>query len=90
MHQPLVVLIAATVLLFPADARPQTATPGQRFPDESPHRERFVVVAGGVRLQILDWGGQGPVLLFVPGLGQTAHIFDGLAPGSGIATTWSE
>jgi pimeloyl-ACP methyl ester carboxylesterase len=31
-------------------------------------------------LQILDWGGHGPVLIFLPGFGTGAHIFDELAP----------
>ena len=47
--------------------------------DPSPHAARFANV-GRLRLHYLDWGGQGNVLLFLPGLGQSAHIFDGLAP----------
>jgi len=34
----------------------------------------------GIRLHYLDWGGSGPVLLFLAGIGSTAHIFDGFAP----------
>jgi pimeloyl-ACP methyl ester carboxylesterase len=34
----------------------------------------------GIRLHYLDWGGDGPVLLFLAGLGCTAHIFDRFAP----------
>lgn len=34
----------------------------------------------GARLEYLDWGGSGPPLLFLAGLGSTAHIFDDLAP----------
>jgi non-heme chloroperoxidase len=59
---------------------PGWAESQQRFPDQSPHHERFVASAGGPRLELLDWGGSGEVVLFVPGLGQSAHIFDGLAP----------
>lgn len=47
--------------------------------DRSPHRSAFVAV-NGVRLHYLDWGGQGETLLFLPGLGDNAHIFDDLAP----------
>lgn len=47
--------------------------------DPSPHREGFVD-AGGVRLHYLDWGGRGAAMVFVPGMGHTAHIFDALAP----------
>jgi non-heme chloroperoxidase len=56
------------------------AATSERFPDNSPHSERFVIGSGGTRLHVLDWGGSGPLLLFLPGLGQTAHIFDSLAP----------
>lgn len=33
-----------------------------------------------VRLHYLDWGGSGPSLLFIPGMGCTAHIFEHFAP----------
>jgi pimeloyl-ACP methyl ester carboxylesterase len=47
--------------------------------DPSPHAARFAGVSG-VRLHYLDWGGRGAPVVFLPGLGQSAHIFDGLAP----------
>jgi non-heme chloroperoxidase len=47
--------------------------------DTSPHKSDFVNV-NGIRLHYLDWGGNGPVLLFLTGLGCTAHIFDRFAP----------
>ena len=40
---------------------------------------KFVTV-NGARLEYLDWGGSGPPLLFLAGLGSTAHIFEDLAP----------
>ena len=33
-----------------------------------------------VRLEVVDWGGQGPTLILLAGLGHTAHVFDGFAP----------
>lgn len=45
--------------------------------DTSPHTSDFVH-ANGIRLHYLDWGGSGPVLLFIPGMGRTAHILTGL------------
>jgi pimeloyl-ACP methyl ester carboxylesterase len=33
-----------------------------------------------VRLEVLDWGGDGPAILFLAGMGGTAHIYDDLAP----------
>src|SRR6266498_1189542 len=47
--------------------------------DQSSHKSDFVNV-NGIRLHYLDWGGDGPVLLFLPGLGCNAHIFDRFAP----------
>jgi non-heme chloroperoxidase len=47
--------------------------------DTSPHTSDFVDV-NSVRLHYLDWGGAGPVLLFLAGWGCTAHIFDRFAP----------
>jgi pimeloyl-ACP methyl ester carboxylesterase len=47
--------------------------------DTSPHKSDFASV-NGIRLHYLDWGGSGPVLLFLAGLNTNAHIFDGLAP----------
>jgi pimeloyl-ACP methyl ester carboxylesterase len=47
--------------------------------DSSPHKIGYVAV-NGVRLQYLDWGGTGPVLILIHGLGDNAHVFDDLAP----------
>ena len=48
--------------------------------DASPHRVSFVSVAPDVRLEVLDWGGSGPPLVFLSGLQDVAHGFDDLAP----------
>lgn len=48
--------------------------------DPSPHKVLLVPVEKDVRLEVLDWGGNGPPLIFVPGLGNTAHVFDHFAP----------
>jgi len=55
---------------------PQQAT----WTDPSPHRVSFVTVAPGVRLEVLDWGGNGPPLVLLAGLGNTGHVFDDFAP----------
>jgi non-heme chloroperoxidase len=47
--------------------------------ERSAHKSDFVK-ANGIRLHYLDWGGNGPVLLFLPGLGCNAYIFDQFAP----------
>jgi pimeloyl-ACP methyl ester carboxylesterase len=33
-----------------------------------------------VSLEVLDWGGRGTLLVFLAGLGNSAHVFDGFAP----------
>ncbi|MDE2184049.1 MAG: alpha/beta hydrolase [Alphaproteobacteria bacterium] len=49
-------------------------------PDKSPHSVQLVTVEKGVKLEVLDWGGKGRPLIFLAGLGYTAHEFDTLAP----------
>jgi pimeloyl-ACP methyl ester carboxylesterase len=48
--------------------------------DPTPHRVSFVAVAPGVRLEVVDWGGSGPPLVFLAGLQDVAHGFDLFAP----------
>lgn len=48
--------------------------------DTSPHTTQFITVEKGVKLEVLDWGGTGRPLVFLAGLGGTAHIFDHFAP----------
>lgn len=54
----------------------------QNQPDSSPARVQFIAVQPGVKLEVLDWGGpkNARPLVFLAGLGNTAHIFDGFAP----------
>src|SRR6516164_7195854 len=47
--------------------------------DPSPHRSVFVTVEEGVRLEVLDWGGEGRPVVLLAGLGNTARIFDEFA-----------
>lgn len=42
-------------------------------------REAFATV-NGIRLHYMDWGGTGPALILVHGMGDSPHIFDNLAP----------
>ena len=48
------------------------------FIDVSAHRSAFARV-NGVRLNYLDWGGDGPPLVMIHGLGDDPHVFDDLA-----------
>jgi pimeloyl-ACP methyl ester carboxylesterase len=57
--------------------------PAQKPPgwkDPSPHITQFVSVDKNVRLEVLDWGGSGRPLVLLAGGGDTAHVFDDLAP----------
>jgi pimeloyl-ACP methyl ester carboxylesterase len=47
--------------------------------DKSPHKPGFVTV-NKVKLHYLDWGGAGETLLFLHGMGDTAHRYDEFAP----------
>jgi pimeloyl-ACP methyl ester carboxylesterase len=68
-------LLTAVVAL---EGRPAAAQPGPPS-DPSPHQVRMVTVDRSVRLEVLDWGGQGRPLLFV-GCYLSAHVFDEIAP----------
>ena len=48
--------------------------------DTSRHQVGFVTVGPRVRLELLDWGGGGPPMLFLAGLDDTGHEFDDFAP----------
>ena len=70
---PLLLIVMATCR---AD-RPATIDPWR---DSSPHTVRMVAVAPGASLEVLDWGGHGPSMVLLAGLGNTAHVFDDFAP----------
>ncbi|MCP3136603.1 alpha/beta fold hydrolase [Pyxidicoccus xibeiensis] len=56
-------------------------TPGSgAAPSGAVHQVRRVTVADGVELEVLDFGGHGPALVFLAGMGNTGHVFDELAP----------
>lgn len=47
--------------------------------DTTPHTVQFVAVDKNVKLEFLDWGGSGRPMILLPGLGDTAHVFDSFA-----------
>ena len=47
--------------------------------DMSPHKSGFVHI-NGINLHYLDWDGKGETLIFLAGLGNSAHDFDRIAP----------
>jgi pimeloyl-ACP methyl ester carboxylesterase len=48
--------------------------------DPNLHSVQFVTVDQDVKLEVLDWGGSGPAVVFLAGLGNNAHVFDRFAP----------
>src|SRR4051812_22060568 len=68
-------ILPALIIIMAA----QSAWSEGKWVDKSPHKSGFVSV-DGVKLHYLDWGGKGKVLLFLAGLGNSAHIFDDIAP----------
>jgi pimeloyl-ACP methyl ester carboxylesterase len=66
---------------FPFIFRKATKDTAWALPvDPTSHVVQFVTVEPGVKLEVLDWGGQGRPLVFLAGLGDTAHVFDNFAP----------
>ncbi len=68
--------LAGLLLLF--GCRPSASVP--EWHDPTPHQVSFVTVAPGVKLEVVDWGGSGPPLVFLSGLQDVAHGFDDFAP----------
>jgi non-heme chloroperoxidase len=64
-------VVMATIPLVAGQAEP--------WIDRSGHTVSFVTVSPGIDLEVLDWGGNGPPLLLLSGVGNTAHVFDGFA-----------
>jgi pimeloyl-ACP methyl ester carboxylesterase len=56
------------------------ATKENAWRDPARHADQFITVDNDVRLEVLDFGGSGPPLVLLAGLGNTAHIFDRFAP----------
>lgn len=47
--------------------------------DKTPHRSKFLTL-NGIKVNYLDFGGKGEPLIFLAGMGDTAHVFDDMAP----------
>jgi pimeloyl-ACP methyl ester carboxylesterase len=68
----------------PLPLRFARATFASAWKDSAHHTVQFVTVDRDVKLEVLDWGGPSTgsvrTLVLLPGLGNTAHVFDVLAP----------
>lgn len=59
-----------------ADYKPPSCVATPPY-DATPYKaERFVTVAPGVKLEVLDWGGPGEAMVLLTGSGDNAHVFD--------------
>lgn len=75
------VLLALIAIACSQPSKPGSAAGGWLPPaDSSSHTQRFITVAAGVRLEVLDWGGSGDPVVFLSGLSNNAHVFDEFAP----------
>jgi pimeloyl-ACP methyl ester carboxylesterase len=77
----LVGLIAAVALV--ACGAPMAVRTTEKKPavcvDDTPHAIRFVTVAPGVDLEVIDWGGTGETMVLLTGSGDNAHVYDRFA-----------
>src|SRR6266487_6974032 len=55
------------------------ATPETAWKDPATHSMQLVTVDKNVKLEVLDFGGSGRPLVFLAGMGNTAHVFDAFA-----------
>ena len=59
-----------------ADHKPLSCIDTPPYDTTAYKAERFVRVAPGVKLEVLDWGGSGEVMVLLTGSGDNAHVFD--------------
>jgi len=77
MNAPRMLASAVTIAIAVAAGLAQAHAQGMST--ASP-RTRLITVADSVQLEVVDWGGEGPILILLTGLGHSAHVFDGFAP----------
>jgi non-heme chloroperoxidase len=73
-------LVLAVVIFFEWQICSAQTLPSNAWHDPSSHHSEMITVAEGIQLEVLDWGGTGRPLIFLSGLGNTAHIWDHFAP----------
>ena len=66
-------MLAAPTAVWATDHKPAACA------DHTPHKVRFVKVAPGVELEVLDWGGTGKAMVLLTGGGDNAHVYDQFA-----------
>ena len=81
------ILVTVTLFMLAGCSSRETATvtkeaAASAWTDASPHTTG-VVTANGIHLNYLDWGGTGPNLILIHGLGDNPHVFDEIVPSFG-------
>jgi non-heme chloroperoxidase len=76
MHR--LALLGVLIAVFSLNASAAAAQLAQT--DATAHRQSFITTGDGTRLEVLDYGGDGPPLIFISGLDATGHAFDKFAP----------
>ena len=66
-------MLTAPTAVWATDQKPAACA------DHTPHKVRFVKVAPGVELEVLDWGGKGKAMVLLAGGGDNAHVYDQFA-----------
>src|ERR1051325_8026474 len=79
-HRRVLVLAALPAWAAAAQRVPSALPRDDGYVDRTPHKSGYITVQRGVRIHYLDFGGTGPALLLVPGIGNTAHAYDDFAP----------
>jgi non-heme chloroperoxidase len=74
------ILTGAAALLLLSSYISAAENPTTHWRDPSPHKIRRITVDKDVQLEVLDWGGSGPSVILLAGLGNNGHFFDYLGP----------
>ena len=72
-------IVVAALSLAVAHAQQGASNALAKTEDHSPHAIQFVRVDQDVKLEVLDWGGNGRPIILLAGLGYDAHVFDTFA-----------
>jgi non-heme chloroperoxidase len=76
LNRPAILPISLALVLSHAGVAQKAPRPS----DATPHSVNFVTVQPGVRLEVLDYGGTGPAMVFLAALGPDADDWDKFAP----------
>ncbi len=72
-----IVALVAAFLLYTANSCVAEKKHGD---EDSRETIQLISLRPGITLEVIDWGGDGETMVFLAGLGHTAHVFDEFAP----------